>query len=436
MSASLYSWGRYPAVPQTSAALHWQDDIAQVLEQSVMAQGTVLPYGQGRSYGDSCLSVTDHVIHMRGLRRILSADWERGVLRVEAGATLAELLALMIPKGWFLPVTPGTRFVTVGGAIANDVHGKNHHRRGTFGCHVARLGLWREGGLQHCSAQHNPELFSATVGGLGLTGIVLWAELQLVPINASQIHSKTQRFDCLEDFFALSNEWDPSHEYSVAWVDCLARGAQKGRGVFMAGDHAPYGSLQVDEPERGTVPFTPPISLINQLSLRAFNTAYWHKHSKRMQESCISYEPFFYPLDRLLHWNRIYGRQGFQQYQCVLPESVAQEALAELLEIIAHSGQGSFLAVLKRCGDMVSPGLLSFPLAGTSLALDFPQSANLQPLFRRLDALVSEAGGRLYPAKDAHMSAADFQKAYPAWEALERLRDPILNSRFWKRVTA
>jgi FAD/FMN-containing dehydrogenase len=206
--------------------------------------------------------------------------------------------------------------------------------------------------------------------------------------------------------------------------------------VFIVGDHALYGSLDVDTRPKLRIPFTPPVSLINNLSLRAFNETYWRIHPTTGTRKCGSYEPFFYPLDRLLHWNRIYGRKGFQQYQCVIPDAVAEVSMRELLGVIADSGQGSFLAVLKRYGDIASPGLLSFPLPGTSLALDFPQKTDLAPLFARMDAIVRDAGGRLYPAKDAHMSGSDFRQAYPAWEQLEVLRDPSLMSRFWKRVAA
>jgi FAD/FMN-containing dehydrogenase len=244
------------------------------------------------------------------------------------------------------------------------------------------------------------------------------------------------RFNNLSEFFSLSAELDHQHEYSVAWIDCLAKGANTGRGVFIVGDHARYGTLEVCERSKKQVPLTPPVSLINNLSLHAFNEAYWRVHPIQRKRKRVSYDPFFYPLDSILHWNRIYGRKGFQQYQCVIPDIDAEKAMQELLVAIADSGQGSFLAVLKRCGDIKSPGLLSFPQAGTSLALDFPQKAALMPLFKRLDAIVSDAGGRLYPAKDAHMSGNEFRKAYPEWEKLEALRDPTLMSHFWKRVIA
>lgn len=437
MSDDLYSWGRYPNRPQKGHASHWRSDLSELFDGVIKQYGTALPFGNGRSYGDSCLASSDQVLNMRSLNRFIKADWQKGVLIAEAGVTLAEVLSIAIPQGWFLSVTPGTQFATLGGAIANDVHGKNHHLRGTFGNHVLRFGLLRHGQQELiCSPTENSELFAATIGGLGLTGIISWAEISLTSIRSSQIDSSIVRFGNLTDFFSLSAELDHQHEYSVAWIDCLAKGSNIGRGVFIVGDHARYGNLEVDQRSKLNVPFTPPFSLINNLSLRPFNELYWRMHPGQRTRQRSDYEPFFYPLDRILQWNRIYGRKGFQQYQCVIPDNAADVAIRELLKAIADSGQGSFLAVLKRCGDISSPGLLSFPLPGSSLALDFPQKSNLdKKLFPTLDAIVHEAGGRLYPAKDAHMNGNDFRLAYPAWEKLEALRDPSLNSCFWTRVT-
>ncbi|MGY2137208.1 FAD-binding protein [Pseudomonas reactans] len=436
MSAPLYSWGQYPRLPQNPHTCSWLSDLTALHTQVVFKHGSTLPYGNGRSYGDSCLAASDEVLHIRTLDRFIQVDWQQGIVKAEAGVTLAEILKVAIPQGWFLSVTPGTQFATLGGAIANDVHGKNHHLRGTFGNHVRCFGLLRHN-EKHltCSSGEQSELYAATIGGLGLTGIITWAEIQLLPIRSSQIDSMAVRFDNLSEFFTLSAELDHQHEYSVAWIDCLAKEPNLGRGVFIVGDHARYGSLEVVERTKLSMPLTPPVSLINNLSLRAFNEMYWRAHPAQRASNRSNYEPFFYPLDRILHWNRIYGRRGFQQYQCVIPHAVAEITVRELLKVIANSGQGSFLAVLKRCGDILSPGMLSFPLPGTSLALDFPQKADLLPLFTKLDAIVNESGGRLYPAKDAHMTGCDFRKAYPAWEQLEALRDPSLNSHFWKRVT-
>jgi FAD/FMN-containing dehydrogenase len=437
-AARVGSWGRYPADAQTAHAVHWRAEIGARLHGLVGTAGTTLPHGNGRSYGDSCLAESGHVLHMRGLDRVIEADWESGRLVVEAGITLDELLALAIPRGWFPPVTPGTRFVTVGGAVANDVHGKNHHVRGTFGCHVRRIHLVRsDRAAVTCSPDIEPELFGATIGGLGLTGVIAWVELSLMPIRSSRLDVTTARFGTLDEFFALSAELDGGNQYTVAWVDCLARGAAAGRGVFSAANHADSGGLRLCAARPARVPVTPPVSMVNQASVRLFNALYYRRQRARRQSTVVDYEPFFYPLDRLLEWNRIYGPRGFQQYQCVVPDRDARDAMRDLLREVAAAGAGSMLAVLKKCGHMRSPGMVSFPLPGVSLALDFPQEARLaEVLFPRLDRIVRAAGGRLYPAKDAHMAGADFRAAYPAWVDLERLRDPALCSHFWRRVTA
>ncbi len=438
MSSSLGSWGRYPQFAQQGRASFWQNELPSNLRALRELYGSTLAYGQGRSYGDSCLAQSGHVMPMRGLDRFISFDVQTGVVRAEAGLTLDVLLQHGVPQGWFLPVTPGTRYVTLGGAVANDVHGKNHHVQGTFGCHVRAFGLLRsdQDEALHCSLSENTELFHASIGGLGLTGIISWVELQLRRIASSTIKVQRQRFGNLSDFFALSERYDQSHEYTVAWVDCLAQGATLGRGVFFAGQHATAGELVAHTNKQLRVPFTPPISAVNRLSLGVFNALYFQRHAGPPQHGSTPYAPFFYPLDGIQEWNRMYGPCGFQQYQCVVPRGEGPEAITALLNTIAVSGRGSFLSVLKLCGNIASPGLLSFPMPGVSLALDFAQHADLgEKLFPRLDAIVREAGGRLYPAKDAHMSAADFQIFYPAWQQLESLRDPALLSRFWQRTT-
>lgn len=437
MNAMLSSWGRYPDAPQHAHAVSWRDALPLVLQQLRDAHGTTLAHGNGRSYGDSCLAASDHVLHLRTLDRMIDADWSSGRLRAEAGVTLAEVLRIAVPRGWMLPVTPGTQYATLGGAVANDVHGKNHHVRGTFGRHVTRFGLLRSDCVElECSPTRHAPLFNATIGGLGLTGIITWVEIRLMRIASSMIDVTSVRFDNLDGFFALSDKLDPLHEYSVAWVDCLAHGATLGRGLFMAGDHASSGTKQIGEPKKLSVPFTPPFSPVNRFTLAAFNALYRSRQRTRLVHCQRSYDAFFYPLDSLLHWNRLYGRSGFQQYQCVIPPAASPDALRAMLGAIARTGTGSFLAVLKRCGPLRSPGLLSFPLEGTSLALDFPQRERTnRKLFATLDAIVHEAGGRLYPAKDAHMSGANFRLAYPAWHEVEALRDPALTSRFWQRVT-
>ncbi|BCQ24022.1 FAD-binding oxidoreductase [Caballeronia sp. NK8] len=432
----LLSWGRYPKAPQQPHAVAWRDMTARVLRDAA-GPGTTLPFGNGRSYGDSCLAASGHVVQMLPLDRVIDFDPETGVLRAEAGITLEQILEIAIPQGWMLPVTPGTKYATLGGAIANDVHGKNHHVRGTFGRHLNAFCLLRSDGAEMvCTPSNHAALWEATIGGLGLTGIVIWAELRLIPVRSSLIDVTSIRFGNLDEFFALSEELDARHEYSVSWVDCLSRGSALGRGIFMVGDHSIHGRLEVDRRKKHTVLVTPPFSPINGATLRAFNELYFRRQRDDRVWSRVGYDGYFYPLDSLLQWNRIYGRAGFQQYQCVVPGECSREAIRAILQAISASGTGSFLAVLKRCGDIASPGLLSFPMPGASLALDFPQNgARNGPLFATLDRIVREAGGRLYPAKDAHMSGSDFRTAFPRWQELEALRDPALLSRFWERVT-
>ncbi len=436
--SQLQSWGRYPAYPQHPHAVFWPDEVKGGIESiHQLSDGGALAFGCGRSYGDSCLAESDHVLAMAGMDRILAADWQTGVVFAQAGLTLDQLIRVALPNGWFPTVTPGTKFVTLGGAVANDVHGKNHHVMGTFGRHVRRLVMHRsDEGIVECSATFRPELFAATVGGLGLSGVVLAVELQLRPVVSGQIDQISVCFGGLDEFFALSAKHDSAYEYTVAWIDCLASGKHTGRGHYMAGNHALGGPLKATPPGGLTMPVDPPFSLVNGLSLRAFNTLYYHRQRRKEVASRINYDPFFYPLDRMMLWNRMYGRAGFQQFQCVLPQSCAKEAVRAVMQQVSGSGVGSFLAVLKQCGTVESPGLLSFPMHGISFALDFPQRAQVnQRLFYKLDALVHEAGGRLYPAKDAHMSQDHFKQAYPHWEKVEAMRDPKLRSRFWKRVT-
>jgi len=434
----MLSWGRYPRHTQQLHPVYWPYDVPVTLHK---ISGThvdgALAFGMGRSYGDSCLAASNQVVSMLGMDRILAADWENGIITAQSGLTLDALIRIALPRGWFLPVTPGTRFVTLGGAVANDVHGKNHHVMGTFGCHVRRLIVYRSdvGGVA-CSPTERADLFSATVGGLGLTGIIMSVELQLRRITSNQIEQRSIRFGGLDEFFELSSQYDPHHEYSVAWIDCLATGKHTGRGHYMAGNHASEGALTVASVSRMAMSFDPSFSLVNTFTLYAFNNLYYHRQRVSEVQTKIGYASFFYPLDGILHWNRMYGKNGFQQYQCVVPRQHGREIIHAVMAEIAHSGTGSFLAVLKQCGDIVSPGLLSFPMRGVTLALDFPQrEPENSRLFSKLDALVHEAGGRLYPAKDAHMSAAHFQQAYPAWRQVEALRDPQLLSRFWRRVT-
>ena len=422
---ALKSWGQLPALP--AAEERWWAHRASGLP---LVNGSMLAYGNGRSYGDVGLNSGGTLLHTRGLDRFIAFDGVSGVLTCEAGVLLSEILAIFVPRGWFLPVTPGTRFVTVGGAIANDVHSKNHHGAGTFGCHVQRFELLSSDGTRRiCSATQNTPWFAATIGGLGLTGLITWVELDLKRVSGVGIETRNTRFKGLDAFFELNAEAEANHEYTVAWIDCLATPP---RGIFIAGDHSAGRGFPGATQKPLTVPVTPPFSLINGLSLRTFNQAYFNR--PLAASAIVHYAPFFYPLDGILHWNRLYGRQGFFQYQFVLPMT-AREALDDVLKAIAASGQGSFLAVLKTFGSTPSPGLLSFPMPGVTLALDFPnRGTETRALFDRLDAIIDEAGGRLYAAKDARMSGAFFQNSYPGLDAFEPYIDPKFSSDFARRV--
>lgn len=438
MTKHTHSWGHYPACPQQAVRPAWQDQIAPLLATARNHDHPVLPFGMGRSYGDSCMGSRDHVIQTTGLNHMIEFNPLTGRLHCESGVTLDSILQLIVPQGWFLPVTPGTRFITVGGAIANDVHGKNHHLTGTFGQHVKQFMLQRsDGQALLCSPDSNSQLYAATIAGLGLTGVILWAELQLKKITNSALNVETIRYNSLREFFQLSAESAQDYEYTVAWIDCLAKDKQLGRGHFMRANHA-TASTPTPAPKgrKLSVPLMPPISLINPLSLRLFNSAYYHRQQRRSQHAITGYDPFFYPLDGIHQWNRIYGPRGFQQYQCVIPHHNAEAGTQALLEAISTAGTGSFLAVLKVFGDKPSPGLLSFPRPGATLALDFPRHETRSPqLFDTLDRLVHESGGAIYPAKDSHTPGHYFREAYPHWQQLEALRDPALQSRFWQRLT-
>lgn len=423
------SWGRYPRFPQPATELLWRSD------QVPTDAGPVLPFGAGRSYGDVCLNRGGRVLATRALRHFIEFDADAGTLRCEAGVTLAELARLTVPAGWFLPVTPGTAFATVGGAVANDVHGKNHHRAGTFGCHVLRFELLRSDGSRRvCGPEENRALFAATIGGLGLTGLITWVELKLRPVQGAWVDTETLRFGHADDFSKLSAASDGNHEYTVAWLDCATGGARLGRGLFTRANHAATASPAPRRRAPG-VPFTPPVSLVNRYTVRLFNALWYARQRERRRQAREPLHAFFYPLDAVAHWNRIYGPRGLLQHQSVLPGDDAPAALREMLQQITRSGMGSFLAVAKVFGPLQSPGMLSFPRPGISLALDFPQSSASLRLLGRLNALTLECGGAVYPAKDACMDATLFRAGFPQWEAFAAHVDPAFSSSFWRRVT-
>jgi FAD/FMN-containing dehydrogenase len=438
MTSAHQSWGRFPRVARQ--AVHpvvWQT------EPLPSSSGSLLPHGLGRSYGDSCLNEGGTLLTTSALDRLLSFDAATGVVRCEAGVSLDTILRLGVPRGWFLPVTPGTKFVTVGGAIANDVHGKNHHRAGTFGRYVRRFELLRSDGSRRvCSPEENRDWYEATIGGLGLTGLILWAEVQLRAIHNPFILSETVRMENLDAFFEISRESEPDFEFTVAWLDGLARGRRLGRGLYYRGNFAPPQldglPLKKSHLNNGSglaVPFDLPGFSLNRLSVAAFNWLYFRVNLLNRGPRLQHYDPFFYPLDAVQRWNRIYGRRGFLQFQCVVPHATARDALREILERSAREVP-SFLNVLKTFGSVPSPGWMSFPRPGVTLALDFAnRGERTLRLVAELDRLTRQAGGAVYPAKDAGMSAENFSAYFPQLERFKGYVDPAFSSSFWRHVT-
>lgn len=427
------SWGKYPIPVEQSAAFLYSS--ASELPQTDTGQ-LLLPYGLGRSYGDSCINSGHTVLPCSRLNNFLAFDPNSGVLRAEAGVSLADILEVFVPRGWFLPVSPGTKFVTLGGAVANDIHGKNHHVAGTFGCHVRKFELIRSSGERLvCSPEENPELFRATIGGMGLTGLITWVELTLIPIQSPYLDTATIKFRNLDEFFDISAESDSTYEYSVSWVDCTSEGANLGRGLFMAGNFSE--KTKKKQPPKLSIPFPceAPSWLLNSLFMRSFNTLYYNKQRTRKVEALTHYEPFFYPLDAILNWNRMYGRRGFFQYQFVIPFTNDRRVIKDIFTRITKSKRASFLAVLKTFGDIPSPGLLSFPRKGVTLALDFPnQGRPTLELLTDLDTIVKSVGGSIYPAKDARMSPEMFKLSHPHLDEFIKWKDPQFSSTLWRRV--
>ncbi len=334
---------------------------------------------------------------------------------------MAELLGVFVPRGWFLPITPGTKFVSIGGAIASDVHGKNHHLHGCFSeCVDSIQLLLADGSQMQCSRSERPELFHASCGGMGLTGLIVAATLRLLRIDSAYIEQTTYKATNLEEALALFEAHSTS-TYSVAWIDCLARGAALGRSLLMLGEHARDDQLALPAKSKLSVPLDMPSFLLNRFSVQVFNELYYQRIRQHESKQRVSYESFFYPLDGLQQWNRLYGKQGFVQYQFVIPKAAGLQGMRAILERISASHRGSFLAVLKVFGAS-NDNLLSFPMDGYTLALDFKMEAGLLALLEELDRMVLAYGGRLYLAKDARMSEATFKQSQPNWQQFQEIR--------------
>lgn len=431
---ALESWGRLSRPEHRLLPLTDRRTAAAVVRDGKPG----IAHGMGRSYGDVCLNPGGVAWMTRGLDRMIAFDDATGVLHCESGVLLRDIQQMLMPRGWMLPVTPGTQLITVGGAIGNDVHGKNHHAFGSFGDHVVWLKLVRsDGGTIACGRSLAPEWLAATVGGLGLTGVVVEAKLQLRRVAGPWLVTETLAYGSLDEFFALSDSSERDWEHGVSWIDCLSGGKPGGgRGIFMRANPSAE-TRKTPRDGKTSCPFVPPVSLVNKLSLRPFNRAYYALQAFKAGPSLAHYERFFHPLDNLLDWNRLYGPRGFYQYQSVVPRDVGQDALGGMLKEVSRSGEGSFLAVLKTFGDRQPVGLLSFPMPGVTLALDFPNhGARTERLFKRLDAIVREARGRLYPAKDARMPKDMFVAGYPRLDAFLSFRDPGMTSALSRRLMA
>ncbi|WP_461515836.1 FAD-binding oxidoreductase [Porticoccus sp.] len=424
------SWGRL------SSADHAVTELANRLQVSstIQIEKPGIAYGMGRSYGDACLNPGGVLWATRGLDRFIELDEISGRLVCEAGVMLRDIQRLVVPRGWMLPVTPGTQYVTVGGAIANDVHGKNHHVFGSFADHVQRITLLRtDSDIIKCGPDLREGWFGATVGGIGLTGLILAADIQLRRVSGPWLNTEMVPYANMDEFFELADSSEVDWEHTVSWVDCISGGG--GRGIFIRGNHT--NASNGPEPPRltKTMPFVPPISMVNRFTLRAFNAGYYRLGKRKAGKSIAHYEPFFYPLDNIHQWNRIYGPKGFFQYQCVIPRAEGRDAIQEMLKVIAQANSGSFLAILKTFGNRESIGMLGFPRPGVTLALDFPNKGQqTEKLFNRLDRIVSEAGGCLYLAKDTRMSKELFEGSYPKLQDFLPYRDPGISSAMSRRL--
>jgi decaprenylphospho-beta-D-ribofuranose 2-oxidase len=412
MKKQIANWGNYPIVESNELCFSFDSEVKELVKK----EKNFIARGNGRCYGDASLAAT--TIQTLKYDKILSFDTQNGIIECQSGVMLDVILEVVVPRGWFLPVTPGTKFITVGGAIASDVHGKNHHVDGSFSRHVLEMDvLLPDGKAVTCSPSTNTDLFWATCGGMGLTGVITRAKFDLKKIESSYIKQKQIKASNLEEVLHLFDEFK-EYTYSVAWIDCLKKGKHFGRSILILGEHAALDQLD-DEKRKSplalpkkkkiTFPFQLPSFILNSLTVKAFNFLYYSKNLKREINNIVSYEPFFYPLDAILHWNRGYGKKGFVQYQFVLPIE-SKQGLIEILQRISDKGLGSFLAVLKVFGDQND--LISFPMRGYTLALDFPVRKGLFEFLNELDKIVLQYGGRLYLSKDARMESETFWTSY------------------------
>lgn len=421
MKKEITNWGKYPVIESDEHMFSFDNEASELVKKSLM----FIPRGNGRCYGDASLGT--ETISTLKYDKIISFDIKTGEFECQSGLTLDKILEIIVPKGWFLPVTPGTKFITVGGAVASDVHGKNHHVDGSFSNHIVEMGIVLSTGEQiTCSPSIHSELFEATCGGMGLTGLITRVKFRLKKIETSYIRQKQVKAKNLEEIIQLFDQYK-HYTYSVAWIDCLKKGSGFGRSILILGEHATVNDLnaqqkkaplQLPKKKQITFPINLPSWVLNSFTVKAFNFLYYNKNVKKEINNVVSYEPFFYPLDAILHWNRGYGKRGFIQYQFVLPLH-AREGLIEILQRISAKGMGSFLAVLKVFGNQES--MISFPSEGYTLALDFPVRKGLFDFLDELDEIVLKHGGRLYMSKDARMKPQTLAAGYPRLEEFKQV---------------
>jgi len=412
---SFMSWGMYPKIKSTVFKFNKEEALKEIIN----THDELIPRGNGRSYGDSALS--SNIINVKPKDYFIDFDEEKGLLHVQAGVLLSEILESYVPKGWFLKVTPGTKLITVGGAIASDIHGKNHHVEGCFSECIQEFEIMlADGVVVTSSKQATPELFKATCGGMGLTGIILSAKIYLKKINSQYIDQTTIKTKNLKETFEAFEAYK-NKPYSVAWIDCLAKGDKIGKCLLMVGDFKDDGRLDYKKKKQISIPFNFPSFCLNKWSIKAFNWIYYRKVKNKVSVQEVGIDTFFYPLDAIGHWNRIYGKNGFTQYQFILPKEQSYQGLEEILTAISLSGKGSFLAVLKLYGK-ANDNYLSFPMEGYSLALDFKIEKGLFELLDKLDDIVVKYKGRIYLAKDVHVSKEIFEQGYPQIETFRQYR--------------
>lgn len=410
----IYGWGRYPRVDATIESPSSVEDCVQI----VLDHESIIPRGLARSYGDSSLGSC--VLETMAIKASHDFEEATGILRCPAGTTFDEILQLYVPRGWFLPVTPGTRFITVGGAIASDVHGKNHHIDGAFSHHVTEIDLLLGNGtIVKASRSLRSDLFWATCGGMGLTGVILFAKFKLIPIPSSSMIQTTLKLPDLESTLKAFEEQSDSR-YSVAWIDSLATGKNLGRSLMMLGSHATDKVFSYKHKQTLTIPFDLPSAILNNFTVGMFNSLHYQR-ARAIDTRIIPLEQFFYPLDSVGNWNRLYGKQGLLQYQFVIPKRTGLEGITSILSAIAESGVTSFLAVLKLFGQG-NDQYLSFPVEGYTLALDFKAIPSSLSLLGKLDDMLVDLGGKIYLAKDARMPESVFKIGYPNWQKFEDVR--------------